>query len=158
MRSPLTLIPALVLTRLAFASPAVAAPTGEATVAELLGQLSTAPDSIAAYDRSYFEHWVDSDGDGCDTRQEVLAQESLAPVVMGSGCDIVSGQWTSWYDGTVVTVPAVSASPINPGDAVNCSNFSTWREAQDWYERYLAYGDIAGLDRDNDGIACETLR
>lgn len=48
--------------------------------------------------------------------------------------------------------------PANPGDSVNCSNFATWREAQNWFETYYpAYGDIARLDGDGDGVACETL-
>jgi hypothetical protein len=48
--------------------------------------------------------------------------------------------------------------PANPGDTKNCSSFSTWREAQDWFDRYFPYyGDVARLDGNKDGIACETL-
>jgi hypothetical protein len=48
--------------------------------------------------------------------------------------------------------------PGNPGDAVNCDDFDTWAEAQAWYLTYLPYyGDVANLDSDDDGIACETL-
>ncbi len=39
----------------------------------------------------------------------------------------------------------------------DCSDFSSWREAQDFYERN-GPGDPHGLDRDRDGIACESLR
>lgn len=39
---------------------------------------------------------------------------------------------------------------------MNCSDFSTWREAQDFYESQ-GPGDPHGLDRDGDGVACETL-
>ncbi|HEX9977134.1 MAG TPA: excalibur calcium-binding domain-containing protein [Acidimicrobiia bacterium] len=47
--------------------------------------------------------------------------------------------------------------PEDPGDAVNCTDFATWREAQIWFDRYAtAYGDIAHLDNDGDGVACET--
>ena len=38
----------------------------------------------------------------------------------------------------------------------NCSDFRRWREAQDFFERAGA-GDPHGLDRDRDGIACESL-
>jgi putative cell wall-binding protein len=101
----LTLVPALLLT--AFSSaPASAAPMGQTTVAALFSELRVASDSIATYSRSAFEHWIDADGDGCDTRQEVLAKESLTPVVLGSGCTIISGQWTSWYDDASWTNPA----------------------------------------------------
>ena len=40
---------------------------------------------------------------------------------------------------------------------MDCSDFRTWREAQDFYER-SGPGDPHGLDRDRDGIACEALR
>lgn len=38
----------------------------------------------------------------------------------------------------------------------DCGDFRSWREAQDFYER-SGPGDPHGLDRDNDGIACESL-
>lgn len=55
--------------------------------------------------------------------------------------------------------PAPSPKPpANPGDTKNCSDFKTWAEAQAWYEKYFPYyGDVAKLDRDGDGIACESL-
>lgn len=40
---------------------------------------------------------------------------------------------------------------------MNCSDFSSWEEAQAFYERN-GPGDPHGLDRDGDGIACEALR
>ena len=40
---------------------------------------------------------------------------------------------------------------------MDCSDFSSWREAQDFYER-SGPGDPHRLDRDGDGIACESLR
>lgn len=41
---------------------------------------------------------------------------------------------------------------------MNCTDFDTWREAQNWFDRYNPhYGDVARLDSDGDGIACETL-
>lgn len=50
------------------------------------------------------------------------------------------------------------AIPPNPGDTKNCSSFGTWREAQNWFEYYYPhYGDVARLDGNNDGIACESL-
>ena len=38
----------------------------------------------------------------------------------------------------------------------NCSDFGSWREAQAFYEA-AGPGDPHGLDRDRDGIACESL-
>jgi hypothetical protein len=54
--------------------------------------------------------------------------------------------------------PAPTKVPANPGDTKNCGDFSTWRAAQDWFNYYYPYyGDIAGLDKDSDRIACESL-
>ena len=39
---------------------------------------------------------------------------------------------------------------------MDCSDFRSWREAQDFYER-SGPGDPHGLDRDGDGEACESL-
>jgi hypothetical protein len=51
-----------------------------------------------------------------------------------------------------------STKPANPGDSKNCSDFSTQREAQEWFDYYYPhYGDVARLDADGDLVACETL-
>ena len=88
-------------------APATAAElSGTVSVSTMLAQLAVTPASASGYDRDLFVHWVDADGNGCDTRQEVLIQESVVPVVPGSGCTVVSGQWGSWYDGAVWTNPS----------------------------------------------------
>jgi uncharacterized protein DUF1524 len=56
------------------------------------------------YDRALFPHWIDADGDGCDTREEVLVYESRTSVYPGSGCRVTSGRWYSWYDGATWTL------------------------------------------------------
>lgn len=49
-------------------------------------------------------------------------------------------------------------TPANPGDIKNCSDFATQAEAQAWFDTYFpAHGDISKLDRDNNGVACESL-
>ena len=42
---------------------------------------------------------------------------------------------------------------------VNCSDFSTHAAAQQWFMAHggSASNDVAGLDRDHDGQACESL-
>ncbi|TFD50573.1 DUF1524 domain-containing protein [Cryobacterium frigoriphilum] len=270
-------LPLFVISSLAITSPAVAAETSaQIPVTELFAEVGTASPVTSGYSRDLFTHWIDADGDGCDTRQEVLIEESLVPVTFSSGCTVSSGEWYSWYDGatwtapsdvdvdhfvplseawqsgahawsadqrrafandlglavgleavtdnvnqskgdrdpgawlppladqscryvaewvvvkyrwaltvdideraamddilvgacanTIVTVPARGGSediapegdvPANPQDSRNCTDFASWREAQDWFEFYFPhYGDVARLDSNGDGIACESL-
>ncbi len=50
------------------------------------------------------------------------------------------------------------APASHPGDVVNCADFETQQAAQDYFDYYAPrYGDVAGLDRDDNGIACESL-
>jgi len=79
------------------------------TVDRFAAELVVQPEAAAsAYDRSAFRHWVDADGDGCDTRQEVLIEESFVEPVfaVGSTCTVVSGEWFSFYDGAETTNPS----------------------------------------------------
>ena len=56
------------------------------------------------------------------------------------------------------SLPSSGSRPSNPGNSRNCSDFRTQREAQAWFETYRThYGDVARLDGDNDGRACESL-
>ena len=75
-----------------------AAPT-LAPLADLVAELTIAPEHLDGYDRDLFPHWIDADGDGCNTRYEVLIAEAVvAPTVSGS-CDLTGGSWLSPYDG-----------------------------------------------------------
>lgn len=54
----------------------------------------------AGYDRDLFRHWIDADGDRCNTREEVLIAESRTPAQVDAyGCTVVAGDWFSPYDG-----------------------------------------------------------
>lgn len=58
--------------------------------------------------------------------------------------------------GPTSTVPG--EIPPNPGNSRNCSDFSTQAEAQEWFDTYFPhYGDVARLDGNGDGEACESL-
>jgi Excalibur calcium-binding domain len=48
-----------------------------------------------------------------------------------------------------------SSGSKSSGSGKNCSDFSNWRDAQDWLDRDKS--DPDGLDQDGDGIACESL-
>ncbi len=69
----------------------------------LLRRLRIADETNAGYQRDEFAGWLDTDGDGCDTRNEVLISESRKKVTTGSGCDLTGGRWFSAYDGQVFT-------------------------------------------------------
>lgn len=59
------------------------------------------------YDRGVFPGWVDADGDGCDTRAEVLRRESRSLVRTSAvRCTVVTGDWLSSYDGLVFSDPS----------------------------------------------------
>ena len=60
---------------------------------------------------------------------------------------------------TTTTIPSTTTTiPDNPGDIKNCSDFETYQEAKTWFDIYFPhYGDVAGLDRDNDKEPCESL-
>lgn len=52
------------------------------------------------YKRSLFIHWADLDGNGCDTREEILKRDSVSkPQVDPYRCYVVAGDWYSPYDG-----------------------------------------------------------
>jgi hypothetical protein len=57
------------------------------------------PEDRTGYVRAKFKHWIDADGDGCSTRQEVLKQEAVTAPVQGPGCALSGGSWVSAYDG-----------------------------------------------------------
>jgi hypothetical protein len=88
-------------------------PTGQASLsngqnnlAELLALLPTQPEDRTGYRRDLFVHWIDANGDGCDTRHEVLIEQSLTPVTVGTGCSLSGGSWFSFYDGLTFTDPS----------------------------------------------------
>lgn len=91
----------------------VALPAAPAHAADYSAPLSTAiadlpgaSEDRSGYDRDLFNHWIDADGDGCSTRNEVLIEEADDPVSVGSGCSLSGGRWYSYYDGVSWTDPA----------------------------------------------------
>ena len=89
------------------AGPATPAAAEDRAVEKRLGrlvrQLDVGRERRAGYDREKFVHWVDADGDGCDTRDEVLRQEAVDDPTVGAGCSLSGGEWFSWYDAEEVS-------------------------------------------------------
>ncbi len=76
------------------------------TILDVLGTIQVMNEHPQGYARSLFKHWVDADGDGCDTREEVLIAESITkPQVDAYGCKVVEGDWFSPYEGGTYTQP-----------------------------------------------------
>ena len=75
---------------------------------EVLEELAVAPEQRSGYDRDLFAHWSDLDGDGCDTRREVLIRDSRIESVRDPNrtCWVVSGLWYSYYDDEWVQGPS----------------------------------------------------
>ncbi len=80
--------------------------TGSSFV-RLLNKLSVdnRPTSHGGYQRTLFKVWGDGNGDGCNTRSDVLRDESSRPVTTGSTrCTVKTGRWWSAYDNIIITV------------------------------------------------------
>lgn len=91
------------------AEPAPGAPGDPAAVAQaltLLDRIPVAPERRRGYDRSDWPHWLDVDGDCLDTRDEVLAAESLERMTLDAeGCNLVAGLWLDAYTGQTTRDP-----------------------------------------------------
>jgi hypothetical protein len=61
--------------------------------------------SPGGYLRDLFPTWKDIDDDGCDARRQALVAASTTPAQTDERCAVVSGSWTSAYDGTTTTNP-----------------------------------------------------
>ena len=89
----------------ALASPAAAA-TVTTTLRAGIAGLPVATEVRTGYTREQFRHWIDDDGDGCSTRNEVLIAEATTRPAVGSGCALSGGSWYSYYDAVSWTAPA----------------------------------------------------
>jgi hypothetical protein len=80
----------------------VAEPSRDNVLEELLASLKITAEYPSGYDRDLFQHWIDADSDGCNTRREVLIIESISDPQVGERC-AVYGTWLSHYDNRKIT-------------------------------------------------------
>jgi hypothetical protein len=109
----------------------------------------------AGYDRDLFAVWLDLDGDGCDTRQEVLMLESLSPAqVDRNGCSVIAGDWVSLYDGLTATDPStLDIDHVVPLKEAWDSGAWSWSP-----ERRIAYGNDVSDPRTLAAVSAESNR
>ncbi len=69
---------------------------------DLLARLKVAPESDGGVDYERSDYlpggWGDADGDGCNTREEVLIAEARMLTRVDLSCRPLDGSWWSWYD------------------------------------------------------------
>jgi proprotein convertase P-domain-containing protein/uncharacterized protein DUF1524 len=114
---------------------AVSGPAQAATISQplrtMVANLPVAAENRTGYDRDLFHLWIDADGDGCNTRYEVLIAEATKAPTVGSGCSLSGGSWTSYYDGATWTDPAdLDIDHMVPLAEAWDSGARTWTAAQ----------------------------
>ncbi|WP_018350253.1 HNH endonuclease family protein [Longispora albida] len=87
------------------ASPAWAG-TVSLPLRDAVASLPVAAENRTGYNRDLFPHWIDADGDGCNSRYEVLIAEAVTAPSVGSGCTLSGGRWYSYYDNAYWTNPS----------------------------------------------------
>ena len=109
-RSLLSILSVLLAAGAIVGAPSAAhAASYSAPLSQAIADLPTATESRSGYSRGLFNHWVDADGDGCSTRNEVLISEAEDAPSVGSSCALSGGRWFSYYDG----VSQTSASALD---------------------------------------------
>jgi hypothetical protein len=77
---------------------------------------------------------------------------------------IIARGWIAYYRSNqrraqASPSPPPSGGPDKPISEINCSDFATHAAAQQWFHQHggSPSNDVAGLDGDHDGVACESL-
>ena len=97
-------------------------------------------DSGGEYDRDDWGGWIDEDGDGLNTRHEVLAEESLIKPIVSNN-KVVSGKWFDKYTGKYFTNPSdLDIDHLVPLKNAYISGASNWsKKKKNRYYNYLKY-------------------
>ncbi|MFE6985785.1 HNH endonuclease family protein [Streptomyces griseus] len=135
-------------------APGGAPEEGGLTLADAIKTIPVAEEKRAGYERDSFKHWVDEDGDGCPTRQEVLIAEAVTAPEQGARCTLSGGSWLSYYDEAEVT----DAKRLDIDHMVPLAE--AWDSgAYDWTpERREAYANDLSADRSLVAVTAKTNR
>ncbi|MFF2191280.1 HNH endonuclease family protein [Streptomyces sp. NPDC058155] len=135
-------------------SPTTSRAVGPMSLAQSINLLPVGVEDRTGYDRSKFKHWTDADKNSCNTRAEVLIAESRVAPTVEAGCKVTAGQWYSYYDGVIVTVP----SQLDVDHMVPLAE--AWDEgAKDWAaKRREAYANDISVERSLVAVTAKTNR
>jgi hypothetical protein len=101
------------------------------TLTSGISTISVGTESRTGYSRDLFNHWVDADGNGCDTRAEVLISEADTAPTVGSSCSLTGGRWYSYYEGDYQTsASALDIDHMVPLAEAWDSGASSWTTAR----------------------------
>lgn len=97
-------------------------------------------DSGGEYNRDDWGGWIDEDGDGLNTRHEVLAEESLIKPIVSNN-KVISGKWFDKYTGKYFTNPSdLDIDHLVPLKNAYISGASNWsKKKKSRYYNYLKY-------------------
>lgn len=119
-----------------------------ASLTTAINDLTVAAENRTGYSRDLFQHWIDADGDGCNTRNEVLIEEADDPVTVGSGCSLSGGRWYSYYDGASWTATSdIDIDHMVPLAEAWDSGARTWTstERRNFANDLGFYGSLVGV-------------
>ncbi|MFE7223566.1 HNH endonuclease family protein [Nocardioides sp. NPDC057577] len=118
-----------------------------------IGDLPVAAENRTGYNRDLFQHWIDADGDGCNTRNEVLIAEAEEAPTVGSSCSLSGGRWYSYYDGVSWTATSdIDIDHMVPLAEAWDSGARTWTstERKNYANDLGYYGSLVGVtDNEN---------
>ncbi|WP_211115540.1 HNH endonuclease family protein [Arenibaculum pallidiluteum] len=71
-----------------------------------LGRIRVEPEVRSGYRREDWPHWLDTDGNCLNVREEVLVAESTEPARLSADrCSVLAGRWVDPYTGEILTDP-----------------------------------------------------
>ncbi|MER6721433.1 HNH endonuclease family protein [Streptomyces halstedii] len=136
------------------AAPGAPAGGSGTTLSDAVALLPVGEESRTGYERNSFRHWIDEDGDGCDTRREVLLAEAVTKPEQGPRCTLTGGSWVSYYDEVEVTdAKKLDIDHMVPLAEAWDSGASQWTA-----ERREQYANDLGSERSLVAVTAKTNR